>query len=699
MLARPFLSSFVFVVFIWCLSVNPLAAQAPVVTDTRSLLPVPSTVQWGKSRFALKGQWRVQVQGPKADSALRPPLAEFGTWLGQQTNDKRLTTQFVASGAADLTITYGRLGQLTLLGDDEMYSLRVTPMGIALSANTHLGILRGLATLRQLLNTEKKDYHFAEVDIADSPRFKWRGLLVDAARHFMPLPVLKRNLDGMAAVKLNVLHWHLSDDQAFRVESKVLPRLHQVGGQFYTQDQVREVIRYAAQRGIRVIPEFDMPGHTTSWMAAYPELASIDSTYGPAQTWRTLNIALDPTKETTYQLIDKMLGEMTALFPDPYFHIGGDENDGRQWRRSPRIMAWAKQNGFLKDNGQLDKHALQTHFNRRILQFVTKYQKRMVGWDEILGPGLPEDAVIQSWRGRKGLYDAAKQGHAALLSNGYYLDLNLTAASHYLTDPVPADAPLSATQKNLILGGEATMWSEFADSVIIESRIWPRAAAVAERLWSAAAVRDVPDMYRRLGVVSVELETLGLRHRKAPEQLLTQLAGGRDVAALRTLAGVLEPVKEYKRHFQGFTYTPSTPLTRLVDAAPAESEAARQFGVAVEGLNQYLELAPPAERFKGASSKALLSFLNSQLRTWESNDQKLQPLFLKGSSLWEYAPLSTQLRQLAALGLERLQMLEKGQKPAAAWQATALKQLDAAKAPAGQAELAVVNHLRKLLTL
>ncbi|UOQ72026.1 hypothetical protein [Hymenobacter cellulosilyticus] len=153
------------------------------------------------------------------------------------------------------------------------------------------------------------------------------------------------------------------------------------------------------------------------------------------------------------------------------------------------------------------------------------------------------------------------------------------------------------------------------------------------------------------------------------------------MAALRTLAGVLEPVKEYKRHFQGFTYTPTTPLTRLVDAAPAESEAARQFGVAVEGLNQYLELAPAAERFKGASSKALLSFLNSQLRTWESNDQKLQPLLLKGSSLWEYAPLSTQLRLLSALGLERLQMLEKGQKPSAAWQATALKQLDAAKAP------------------
>ncbi|TGE22346.1 beta-hexosaminidase [Hymenobacter aquaticus] len=682
------------------LLLNPcsrLTAQNPVA-DTRVLLPVPSMAQWGTSRFVLKDHWRVQLQGPKADSALRPTLTQFGAWLGQQTNDKRLRTEFVGSGAADLTIYYGRLGQLDLL-DEEMYSLRVTPMGISLSANTHLGVLRGLATLRQLLSTDKKEHMFAEVDIADSPRFKWRGLLIDAARHFMPVAVIKRNLDAMAAVKLNVLHWHLSDDQAFRVESKVLPRLHQVGGQYYTQAQVREIVRYAAQHGIRVIPEFDMPGHTTSWLAAYPELASIDSTYGPAQTWRTLNIALDPTKETTYQLIDKVLAEMTPLFPDPYFHIGGDENDGRQWRRSPRIMAWSKENGFLKANGQLDKHGLQTYFNRRILQFVTKYHKKMVGWDEILGPGLPEDAVIQSWRGRKGLYDAVKQGHAALLSNGYYLDLNYSAATYYLNDPLPADAPLTASQQGMVLGGEATMWAEFADSVIIDSRIWPRAAAVAERLWSATYVRDVPDMYRRLALVSAELETLGLQHRQAPEQLLARLAGGRDVAAVRTLAGVLEPVKEYKRHFQGFTYTPSTPLTRLVDAAPAESEAARQFGVAVDGLAEYLKMAPATERFKGASSKSLLSFLNAQLRTWQTNDQRLQPLLVQGANLWEYAPLSTQLRLISALGLERLQMLEKGTAPSAAWQAAALKQLDAAKAPAGQAELAVVGHLRKLISL
>jgi hexosaminidase len=568
-------------------------------------------------------------------------------------------------------------------------------MGIALSANTSFGVLRGLATLRQLLTADRKAYYFPETEIGDIPRFAWRGLLIDAVRHFQPVPVIKRNLDAMAAVKLNVLHWHLSDDQGFRVESKVLPRLHQVSGQYYTQAQVREVLRYAAARGIRVVPEFDMPGHTTAWMAAYPELASNDSTYGIPQTWRTLNIALDPTKETTYQLIDKVLGEMTALFPDPYFHIGGDENDGRQWRRSPRIMAWAKENGFVKDNGQLDKHGLQTYFNRRVLQYTNKYGKIMIGWDEILGPGLPPEAVIQSWRGRKGLNEAVKANHPALLSNGYYLDLNYSAATYYLNDPLPADAPLTDAQKRLVLGGEAAMWAEFADSVILESRIWPRAAAVAERLWSQPTVRDVPDMYRRLALVSDELETLGLQHKRVPEQLLTALAAGKSVAPLRVLAGVLEPVKEYKRHFQGLFYTPQTPLTRLVDAAPAESEEARQFGVAVAALLARRPAAGPLPQ--DAATRAALQAVQGPLTRWATNDQLLQPLLTTVPSLTEYAPHSVRLSALATLALTRLQQLEKGQQPTAAWLAAAQKQLEAAKAPAGQAELALVPALSRLL--
>ncbi|MGY2131726.1 beta-N-acetylhexosaminidase [Hymenobacter sp. HD11105] len=675
------------------------SGYAQAITETRNLMPVPAQAKWGASRFALKNTWRVQLNAPTTpDSVVRTAAERLGTWLVQHTGDKRLTPEFTTSGAADLTIRYGRTGRMEA-GDAERYSLRVTPAGIALDAPTSLGALRGLETLRQLLTKEKKNFYFPEVDITDQPRFVWRGLLMDAARHFMPVAVIKRNLDGMAAVKLNVFHWHLSDDQGFRVESKTLPRLHEVGseGQYYTQAQVREVLRYAAARGIRVIPEFDMPGHATSWLAAYPVLASNDSTYGVAQRWGVLNIAMDPTRETTYELLNTLIGEMTALFPDPYFHIGGDENDGRQWRRNPRIVAFMKEKGFMTAKGQPDKHALQTYFNRRILQMVTARGKKMIGWDEILGPGLPTDALIQSWRGRKGLYEAAKAGHNTILSNGYYIDLNYSAASHYLNDPLPADAPLTATEKQRILGGEATMWAEFADSVIVDSRIWPRTAAIAERFWSPITVTDVPDMYRRLGGISTLLETLGLRHRRVPEQLLTQLAGGRDVAPLRTFASVLEPVKEYKRHFQGMTYTTQTPLNRLVDAAPAESDAAREFGVAVENLLRLRQKVPQGTPSLTAEAKVAAVAVATPLRQWQLNDALVRPLLMAQSSLQEYAPLSAQLSAIAALALERLRLFEKGQAPSAAWQTAALKQLDMAKAPAGQAELAVVASIRKLI--
>lgn len=650
------------------------------------LLPVPTEMHWGQGRLPLKTPLRRYFHPLSAtDASVANAVARTLTRLQGPTK---------ATKGLVLQIRYGRLGRPEQF-DEERYSLRVTPTGIAIDAPTSLGVLRALATLEQLPVTDQRQRYLPEVDIQDRPRFAWRGLSLDAARHFLPVPVIKRNLDGMAAVKLNVLHWHLTDDQGFRIESKVLPRLHQVGsgGAYYTQAQVREVLAYAAARGIRVVPEFDMPSHTTSWIVAYPRLASNDSAYAPYTLWRTTNVALDPTRETTYTLLDSLLTEMTALFPDPYFHIGGDENDGRQWRRTPRIVAFMQAQGMVKADGKTpDKHQLQTYFNRRVLALLQQHGKTMVGWDEILGPDLPQETVIQSWRGKKGLTEAARLGHPVLLSHGYYLDLYYSAASHYATDPLPADTPLTAAEQKRVLGGEMAMWTEFADSALVDSRIWPRAAAVAERLWSPQATQDVPDMYRRLAAISTHLETLGLRHRRVPERLLKQLAGNGSVVPLRTLADVLEPVKEYKRHFQGFPYTTQTPLNRLVDAAPTESEVARLFGVLVDSVVATSMGGPP--RPAAAQHRAALQ---AQLLRWQANDALLQPLLLLSPSLREYSPLSSQLAAVATMLLERLAQLTTGQAAPPTWQAAARATLDAAQAPAGQAELAVVRAARRLV--
>ncbi len=691
------------------LAISLLVALSAAAQPTSNLLPKPTETRWGRGRLLLQASLQAELPAsvsPTVRAAVQRSLA-------------RLVPGATGTKGPVLQIRYGREGKPESF-DEERYSLRVTPVGVLIDAPTSLGVLRALATLEQLPTVEKKRLYLPEVDITDAPRFAWRGLLIDAVRHFMPVPVIKRNLDGMAATKLNVLHWHLTDDQGFRVESKMFPLLHTSSpGGFYTQAEVREVLAYAAARGIRVVPEFDVPSHTTAWMVAYPRLASLDTVYRPYQSWRTTNVAIDPTRETTFTFLDSLLTEMTGLFPDPYFHAGGDEYNGKQWRRSPRIAAFMRERGMVKADGQtLDSHKLHTYFNRRVLAILQRQGKTMVGWDEILGPDLPAPVVIQSWRGVKSLTETARQGHPALLSSGYYLDLNLTAAAAYATDPLPSNSPLDAAQRARILGGEAAMWSEFADSVIIDSRIWPRAGAVAERLWSGQAnTQNVADIYLRLNSLSAQLDGLGLQNRRAPAALLVCLATplptdapGYEppalprktrqmptplfLAPLTALTEVLEPVKEYKRHFQGFTYTSQTPLTRLVDAAPAESDVARRYSVAVDSVVAGLALAP---RPPGLARQMLR--LRMQLVHWQTVDAQLQPLFALSESVREYAPLAAGLAAVAGLAQQRLTQLETGTTASTIWLTTARTTLDAAQKPAGQAELAVVKATRRLLEL
>src|ERR1700733_12950612 len=468
------------------------------------------------------------------------------------------------------------------LGDDESYSLQVTGDRIQLSADGPLGALRGLETFLQLVQQNRSPappgFSIPFVDIRDQPRFPWRGLSLDVSRHFIPVDEVERTIDGLAAVKLNVLHWHLSDDQGFRVESRKYPRLQEMGsdGLFYTQAEIRQVVTYARDRGVRIVPEFDIPGHSTSWLPGYPSLASGPGPWNIVHDFGDPSGVIDPTKESTYKFLDGFIGEMVKLFPDEYFHIGGDEVSAKAWTTEPHIR------DFMKSHQIPNAACLQALFNKRVEKILAHYGKRMAGWDEILQPDLPKNILIQSWRGEKSLAAAAREGYSGILSAGYYLDLMQPASQHYAVDPLHGEAAdLTPEQKKLILGGEAAMWEELATAENLDSRLWPRLAAIAERFWSPESVSDVGSMYDRLENVDFWLEWLGLTQRSNLELMLRRLAGpDTDLTPLHVFASALEPVKGYERHRNH--YGASSAFNRLVDAIPPESDAAREFRNAVD---------------------------------------------------------------------------------------------------------------------
>ncbi|HXA01067.1 MAG TPA: family 20 glycosylhydrolase, partial [Cytophagaceae bacterium] len=545
------------------------------------------------------------------------------------------------------------------LNEDESYRVLISPEKITLESENDIGALRGMETIIQLLSADDQGYYFPAVEINDKPRFPWRGLMLDVARHYLPMDVLKRNLDAMAAVKMNVLHFHLSDDQGWRVESNAYPKLHQLAsdGLYYTQSEIKELVNYAADRGIRVMPEFDLPGHATAILVAYPEFGSMPESYTLVRNAGIFDATLDPTKGKTYQFLDKLFTEMLSLFPDEYIHIGGDENKGKHWKANPQIQA------FMKKNNIKNAFELQTYFNNNLLKTINKLNKKMMGWEEILQPGLSKNTIIHSWLGRESLYRAASQGYQTVLSHGYYIDLLYPASDHYTNDPLPDSSErlekekkykLTPEQEKLILGGEATMWSELVTPFTVDSRIWPRTAAIAERLWSPSSVKDVDDMYRRLEIVSVRLEELGLCHIKNRDVILRNLANGGDISALKILVEVIEPYKEYTRDPRGYLYKTYSPYTLMADAASADASSARIFRNRV-----FSYLQNPNENDFAA--------LNSALFKWRDNHDGFLVTMKVSPVLKNMEGLSKKLSVISSIGLEALDFIGKKSAASQIW--------------------------------
>lgn len=579
-----------------------------------NLMPWPQEINENSASFNIDEQLTIHISGEDAKQRVHNNAVQFLRRLANRTGIFIDAGFPIENKNASININFDAVSKLTT-ESDESYSLDIKKSRISINAKTDVGALRGLETLLQLVHFNKSTYYFEGVSVNDSPRFVWRGLMIDAARHFQPVDVIKRNLDAMASVKMNVFHWHLTDDQGFRVESKVFPRLQEVAadGLFYTQEQIKDVVKYASNLGIRVVPEFDVPGHASAILAAYPELGSKeDYNYNVERFSGVFNPTLNPSKEVTYLFLETLFREITPLFPDEYFHIGGDENEGKHWDGNEEIQEFKKKHN-LKTN-----HDLQTFFNIKLEKVLKKLDKKLMGWDEILTPSTPTTAVIHSWRGKheglkqSTLIKAAKKGYQTVLSAGFYIDRVLSVDNHYNIDPI-GNAVLTKDERKRILGAETTMWSELVTPLTIDSRIWPRTAAIAERFWSSKEVNDLDNMKKRLKVINFQLEELGITHIKNRDLILRNIANHKSIEALKTLSNICEPLKVYSRNKGGTEYKTFSPFTLFADACVPDAEDAVVFKKEVT-------------LFLKSKDKNNLHNILTYLKKWSDNDAEFEKI-------------------------------------------------------------------------
>jgi hexosaminidase len=669
------------------------------------LMPYPAELTIQAGNYRLRPDFTTVCQGDAKDDILIASVNRIFQGLNRKTGlffkQKFIGTNEPSAGSGLLV----RVQKKTDLyrGVDESYTLSITEKGITIESPNTIGAIRGLETLLQLLQKDTSGYYFPGLTIRDKPRYNWRGLMIDVSRHFIPLDVLKRNLDAMASVKMNVLHLHLTDDEGFRVESRVFPLLHQKGsdGMYYSLEQVRELIGYARLRGIMIVPEFDLPGHSRSWFAGYPQLASAPGPYKPGPRFDVsldaggnINLAaimsapsptLDPTREEVYTFLDRFFGEMATLFPAPYLHIGADENNGVAWKNNPAIVS------YMQKNQIKTVQDLQAYFVKRVYGIVKKHKKNMIGWEEIYTPGLAADVTVQKWIPEGGFMkphgkaeEIAARGNPVLISTGFYTDLFMPAYIHYNNPNLPADDHPN------VWGGEAAQWTEVADAGNIELRIWPRAGAIAERLWSPANLKtSQEDLYDRLFALSHQLDEQGLQHLASYERGLRRLASNGEYEELKTLTDVLAPVRGYKNLFGRISHPASlannlSPLCEPGDIISPDPETKRNFRKQVA---LFLDKKDPVAE----------QYIRNFLTRWGANHEKLESKGLYRSRYANLAAHSENLRLLSQAGLDAIEKIKSGGVFSAGEQARLDALFTQARKASGNTELDIVPEIESLV--
>ena len=517
-----------FVAIMWLVLLVACSTSEPVQEFSPSaIIPVPVSYEEGEDFFRLREEISIQLD-PSMNGLSDMVKSDF-TQLGRKAviQNSRADIAFVLNADPD-----ERIGT-------EGYTLKVEAKKIVITANAREGLFNGLQTLKQMIATSG-DY-LVECVIVDYPRFKWRGLMLDVSRHFFTVAEVKAYLDQMSNYKFNVFHWHLTDDNGWRIEIKSLPKLTEVGawrverygkfgqgreepkqgeptpyGGFYTQEEIKEIILYAQDRNIRIVPEIDVPGHSMALLAAYPHLSTLQEPkfvnpgtkfakwYGNGKFEMLIENTLDPSNEEVYQTMDKIFGEVAELFPGQYIHIGGDEAYKGYWERDPDCRA------FMKQHNLKDAHELQSYFVTRMGKIIESKGKTMIGWDEILEGGLAEGAVVMNWRGwlNEGV-KAAQLGHQIVMTPTTYCYLDYTQGDRSIEIPIYASLSLGKVYQfepvpeeidpSLILGGQGNLWTEAVPTIRHAfHQTYPRAFALSETLWSPRELKDYPNFLVRV---------------------------------------------------------------------------------------------------------------------------------------------------------------------------------------------------------
>lgn len=644
------------------------SAQALAPRDKApALMPAPLEARADAGALIFNAAFSVRVEGcasPLVEPAVDRFQRDVARLVGVALAEKGGPTLGIRCTAPEIGADGVEAG--------ERYHLAVKADGIAVEADGATAVMRALATLRQLVRVDKGHAAITFADVRDAPRFRWRGVMIDPARHFVSVETLKRQIDAMELVKLNVLHLHLSDNEGLRVESLVYPKLTAgPDARYYTQAEIRELIAYARDRGVRIVPEFDVPGHSAAILNAYPEL--LVPTDSPGRQVSPLTAAIDPTSESSFTFIDKLFAEMAGLFPDPYFHMGGDEVFAMAWQE-PRIAQFMKAKGF---SSRLE---LERYFHLRVRGLLKKHGKIMVGWDEVVTLPVPDDIVAQIYRNTNWTSIATARGNRAIVSNPYYLDNLGPLSSFYSVDPLDPNIggmsqseyeenkktgggalvgegsvtkrlpALTEAQQRLVLGAEAPLWAEIVTDEMLDGRLWPAAAAFAERLWSPASVVNQEDMVRRLLPTMAMLRQLGLQDEDRRRRMAARLAPG-ESAPLDILLSAAAPIRNAAHFRLKRSYIAKEPFTgqefiEPADIASVDSDSALRFHLAVKA-------------YLGGDKKAV-PLLKALLGTWRDNEAPFGDIARGRPMLEAVLPSAADLAALSRGGLAAINAIEAG---------------------------------------